>query len=109
MKSNDLLDIKFDENGHLTDYRAWTQSLGERLAKQDKFALNQNHWQIIDLVRNIYLKTETTPPMRLLIKVIKNQLDEEKASSRYLYQLFPDGPVRLACKYGGLPKPKHCI
>jgi tRNA 2-thiouridine synthesizing protein E len=107
MKSSHAINL--DENGHLCDYLEWEKSVGEYLAAQDEFDLNQQHWKIIDLVRNIYLKTETTPPMRLLIKVIKNELNENMASSRYLYQLFPEGPVRLACKYGGLPKPKHCI
>ncbi|MBL4773641.1 MAG: TusE/DsrC/DsvC family sulfur relay protein [Alcanivoracaceae bacterium] len=101
--------IKLDDNGHLQKYSDWNTTIGEEMAKHDNLILTDEHWQIINLVRDIYLQTETTPPMRLLIKVIKNKLPYECANSRYLYRLFPDGPVRFASKYAGLPKPKHCM
>lgn len=101
--------IKLDDNGHFQDYKLWTKHLGEQLAQKDGIDLTDEHWQIIELVRKIYCDTETTPPMRLLIKAIKININKEIASSRYLYRLFADGPVRLASKYAGLPKPKHCM
>jgi len=36
-------------------------------------------------------------------------LGEEKGNSRYLQRLFPDGPLKYACKFGGLPKPPTCL
>ena len=104
-----LKNIPLDKNGHLLDYHLWNKEIANLLSLEDNFPLNNNHWKIINLVRKIYLETKTSPPMRLLIKAIKVNLPEEMANSRYLYQLFPDGPVRLACKYAGLPKPKHCL
>ena len=101
--------IKLDNNGHLLDYHMWNKEIANWLAQEDGFHLNNNHWKVINLVRKIYIETKTSPPMRLLIKAIRINLSEEMASSRILYQLFPDGPVRLACKYAGLPKPKHCM
>lgn len=98
-----------DNNGHLKDHTIWNQSIAKQLADADKINLTDKHWEIIHLVREIYLETQTTPPMRLLIKAIKVNINPEIANSRYLYQLFPDGPVRLASKYAGLPKPKHCL
>ncbi|MFK8013615.1 MAG: TusE/DsrC/DsvC family sulfur relay protein [Marinicellaceae bacterium] len=101
--------LNLDQNGHLVDYTEWNEEIAELLATSDSIELTAKHWQIIHLVREIYLQTETTPPMRLLIKAIKNKINEEVANSRYLYQLFPDGPVKFASKYAGLPKPKHCL
>jgi tRNA 2-thiouridine synthesizing protein E len=40
---------------------------------------------------------------------MKAEFGEEKASSRYLYRLFPEGPAKQATKYAGLPKPARCI
>jgi tRNA 2-thiouridine synthesizing protein E len=105
----DRKNIKLDENGHLANYLCWNENIAQWLSEKDEFILKDGHWQIINLVRKIYLETKTSPPMRLLIKAINIQVSEEKANSRYLYQLFPNGPVRLACKYAGLPKPKHCM
>lgn len=101
--------LQMDDNGHLLDYLSWDKEVATTLAKADNFILKKQHWDIINLVRKIYLETNTSPPMRLLIKAIKINLTEDIANSRYLYQLFPDGPVRLSCKYAGLPKPKHCL
>ncbi len=98
-----------DDNGHLKDYKVWNQSIASQLASMDKIELTEQHWEIIHLVRQIYTETQTTPPMRLLIRAIKINLNPEIANSRYLYQLFSDGPVRLASKYAGIPKPKHCM
>lgn len=46
--------------------------------------------------------------MRVLVKAIAPLLGEATASSRRLYQLFPDGPAKQACKIAGLPKPLSC-
>jgi len=104
-----MKNFELDENGHLKDSNLWSQSIGKQLAKNDNIILTESHWEIIFLLRDIYLQTGTIPPMRLLIKAIKKEISENIANSRYLYQLFPDGPVRLASKYAGLPKPKHCM
>ncbi len=109
MSQDTLKKISLDDHGHLCHYTDWDTSIAEALATQDGLDLTDEHWQIINVVRDIYLQTETTPPMRLLIKAIKKQLGEQLANSRHLYRLFPDGPVRLASKYAGLPKPKHCM
>jgi len=101
--------MQLDTNGHLVDYMVWNKAIAIELASLDDISLSDKHWEIINLVRHIYLETETSPPMRLLIKAIKKYLSEDIANSRHLYQLFPDGPVRLSCKYAGLPKPKHCM
>lgn len=105
----EIEDLTLDKNGHLADHNLWNPGIAELMAGNDGIELTDLHWEIIKLVRDIYLQTETTPPMRLLIKLIRNNLSEEYANSRFLYQLFPDGPVRLASKYAGLPKPKHCM
>jgi tRNA 2-thiouridine synthesizing protein E len=33
----------------------------------------------------------------------------DKGNSKYLYELFPYGPAKQACKYAGLPKPTGCV
>ena len=100
--------IPTDQHGHLCDRQLWNHDVAIQLAATDHIELTAEHWSLIDAVQEIYDETGDTPPMRLLIKVLRNKIDES-IDSRYLYRLYPDGPVRLASKHAGLPKPKHCM
>ncbi len=97
-----------DQYGHLIDRKFWSRDVAKQLAADDQIELTPAHWSLIHAVQLIFDETGDTPPMRLLIKVLRNKIDES-IDSRYLYRLYPDGPVRLASKHAGLPKPKHCM
>ena len=64
---------------------------------------------VVHSMRDYYARYQLSPPMRVLVKAIAPLLGEAKASSRRLYQLFPDGPAKQACKIAGLPKPEGCL
>jgi len=49
------------------------------------------------------------PNSRVFIKAIKKAMGDEKGNSRYLHKLFPQGPLKYACKIAGLPKPPTCL
>lgn len=97
-----------DQNGHLANQEDWNEAVANWLAATDEVTLTADHWSVIHAVREIYELTGETPPMRLLIKALRQRLGDE-VDSRFLYRLYPDGPVRLASKHAGLPKPKHCM
>jgi tRNA 2-thiouridine synthesizing protein E len=59
--------------------------------------------------RNYYEEYQIAPAVRVLIKAIKKSLGPDKGNSKYLYELFPYGPAKQACKIAGLPKPTGCI
>ena len=101
--------IATDKQGYLLDHLLWTKELALVMAKNDDFELTPPHWEVIDFVRSFYLKYNTSPAIRALTKAMKAEFGEEKASSRYLYRLFPLGPAKQATKYAGLPKPARCI
>ncbi|GAA5144026.1 TusE/DsrC/DsvC family sulfur relay protein [Thalassotalea piscium] len=98
-----------DAQGYLLDHTVWNEALGLVLAEQDKITLTEAHWEVIRFVREFYLTFNTSPAIRALTKAMKAEFGEEKASSRYLYRLFPEGPAKQATKYAGLPKPARCI
>jgi tRNA 2-thiouridine synthesizing protein E len=101
--------IATDKHGYLLDHGQWTETIAILLANQDEFELTQLHWEVIQFVRGFYLQYNTSPAIRALTKAMKQEFGEEKASSRYLYRLFPQGPAKQATKYAGLPKPARCI
>ncbi len=101
--------IKTDKQGYLLDHRQWCETLASEMAIRDSMELTQAHWEVINFVRKFYLTYNTSPAIRALTKAMKAEFGEAKASSRYLYKLFPEGPAKQATKYAGLPKPARCI
>lgn len=100
--------VELDGDGHLADGRCWSPDIACQLALADGIELEKGHWWLIEFVREYHERYGNPPLMRTLVAASK-QLDPENGGSRWLYRLFPDGPVRLACKYGGLPKPDWCL
>jgi tRNA 2-thiouridine synthesizing protein E len=102
-------EIATDKLGYLLDYKQWNDNIAIEMAKNDNFELTSAHWEVINFVRQFYITYNTSPAIRALTKAMKAELGEDKANSRYLFRLFPDGPAKQATKYAGLPKPKRCL
>ncbi len=102
-------DIEVDEEGYLTDRTAWNEDIAKEMAKLDNCDLSQNHWEVINFLREYYEEYQIAPAVRVLTKAIGKKLGPDKGNSKYLYELFPYGPAKQACKYAGLPKPTGCV
>lgn len=101
--------IQLDSRGYLVNLQQWTEALAKALASKDNIELTDAHWEVIYFLREFYQNHQTTPPMRALVKALKEKHGPEMGNSIYLHQLFPEGPAKQASKYAGLPKPKKCL
>jgi dissimilatory sulfite reductase related protein len=98
-----------DEEGYLTDLSQWNKDVAEKMASDEDAELNENHWEVINFLREYYEEYQIAPAVRVLTKAIGKKLGKDKGNSKYLYELFPYGPAKQACKYAGLPKPTGCV
>lgn len=101
--------VELDEHGHLRDRAAWTRQVALELALRDDIELNDVHWEVMALLVAHYDRYGVEIPMRLLVSKLRESGFEDQASSRALYRLFPEGPVRQGSRYAGLPIPVSCI
>ncbi len=101
--------LPLDEKGYLLEYAAWTPCVAETMAANDGIRLQADHWVVLHLFRDYFEQHEIEPPMRALVKKVRESLGQEKGSSAYLYRLFPAGPGIQACRYAGLPRPLSCV
>lgn len=97
------------EEGFLTDLNDWCEAVARELAMLNDIELTSSHWEILFYIRHYYLTFKHLPNTRVFTKAIKKEFGEEKGNSRYLHQLFPQGPLKYACKIAGLPKPPTCL
>ena len=102
-------EIETDSEGYLKDTTLWSEGLATVIAANEGIELSPEHWEVVRFVREFYLKFNTSPAIRMLVKAMANTFGEEKGNSRYLYRLFPKGPAKQATKIAGLPKPVKCI
>ena len=105
----DNRDIALDKEGFLENLADWSESVAEALAQREQITLNDAHWEIIRALQAFHRQFEHSPPMRVLVKYIKQQLGDAKGNSIYLLQLFPGSPAKLAAKIAGLPRPTNCL
>lgn len=101
--------LELDEKGYLLDPTQWTEEVSHLMAAVDGLQLGPDHWVVLRIFRDYFDRFEIDPPMRALVKATREQLGEDKGTSRYLYRLFPKGPATQACRYAGLPRPVSCI
>ncbi|MGH8498378.1 MAG: TusE/DsrC/DsvC family sulfur relay protein [Methylococcales bacterium] len=97
------------EAGFLIEREAWTEEIGQALAAIAGIDLTPAHWEIVLFIRDYYHRFNHLPNNRVFVKAVRKELGEDKGTTRYLYGLFPEGPLKFACRIGGLPKPTTCI
>ena len=97
-----------DKQGFLKKRLTWSQPLAHYMASLDGVELTDEHWEVIHYFREYYEDYNIPPPMRMVMRVFKKAFGAEKANSRYLLTLFPEGATKAASKFAGLPKPKNC-
>jgi tRNA 2-thiouridine synthesizing protein E len=95
--------IEVDEDGFIVDPEVWNEQIVEAFAKLEGVGeLTENHRKVINYLRNYWKQFGTAPMTRKLCKETGFTLQE-------IYQMFPSGPAKGACKLAGLPKPTGCV
>lgn len=101
--------MQLDRDGFLLDLCAWNHDVAETLAAAEQIELLAEHWEIIDVLREFYMRTDVSPAMRALVKLVRETLGVEKGTSIYLMTLFGGSPAKTAAKIAGLPRPPNCL
>ena len=92
-----------DEDGFIDSYTNWSPEWVQWVKHQEGIdELNEEHKLLITVLRDYYEKNGIAPMVRILSKVTGFKL-------KHIYELFPSGPGKGACKMAGLPKPTGCV
>lgn len=102
-------EIEVDEEGYLVNLDDWSEDLCKMFAEKEGVDLTEAHWEVIHFLREYYEEYQIAPMIRVLTKAIGKKLGPEKGNNKYLYELYPEGPAKQACKFAGLPKPTGCV
>jgi len=95
--------IEVDEDGFMTEPDQWNKMIAKAMAATEGVdELTDDHWKVVNYLREYFTQYGVAPMIRKLCK-------ETGFKLKVIYELYPSGPAKGACKVAGLPKPTGCV
>ena len=95
--------IEVDEDGFMSEPDQWNEDVALALASTEGVAgSRRSTGSSSNYLRDYYVKFGVAPMIRKLCK-------DTGFPPKKVYELFPSGPAKGACKVAGLPKPTGCV
>ena len=101
------VEIPRDPEGYLLNPEDWDENIATELAGEEGIELGDEYWPVLRFIRSYYDEHRIAPDVRHLLKqfVVEHGYDKKQAK-KYLYELFPYGYVKQACKISGMRRPR---
>ena len=97
--------IATTENGFLESPDDWDKAVAEVIAAAEGITLAQDHWDVIDYLRDAYVNHNGEQPNnRAILKAMQEKWPDRKVDNKTLFDLFPGNPSKQAGKVAGLPE-----
>jgi TusE/DsrC/DsvC family sulfur relay protein len=98
----DGTDVHVDDEGFLTSYDEWTETLARALGTQIALTLTDEHLAILRTLRQDFRGRGETATLRQASTAVGVPI-------KRLFELFPKQPAKKMAYVAGLPKPRGCV
>lgn len=98
--------IALDEEGYLIDPDDWDEGVAVELARRENIDLTEAHWKVLRFMREFFAERQLIPDARFTIRYVARELGAGDAARDRLFELFPYGYVKQACKIAGMRRPR---
>ena len=96
-----------DIEGYIIDPDDWGRDIARQLAAEENLDLNEDYWQILEFMRAYWLEHRIAPDVRHVVEFLASEEGyDKKAAKKHLFDLFPYGYVKQACKIAGMQRPR---
>lgn len=95
-----------DDEGYLVDPDEWNESIAIELARRENITLTDAHWKVLRFMRDYLAEHQIIPDARFVIRHVARELGAGDRARDLLFQLFPYGYVKQACKIAGMRRPR---
>jgi len=95
-----------DQEGYLIDPEHWDEALARVIAAEERIVLTEEHWRIIAFMRSYLADRQIAPDARFVVKFLADELGYGPKARSRLFELFPYGYVKQACKIAGMRRPR---
>ncbi|MGO9444670.1 MAG: TusE/DsrC/DsvC family sulfur relay protein [Thiobacillaceae bacterium] len=93
-----------DVEGYLVNPADWNEAVAEEIARQENIQFTEDHWDVIRFIRESYDAHQVIPDARFAIKHLGERLGKD--ARKKLFELFPYGYVKQACRIAGMRRPR---
>ena len=96
-----------DIEGYVVNPEDWNEHLARELAAEEGLELTDEYWPALQFMRQYWEENRIAPDVRHVIKHLAEiQGCDKKEAKQQLFQLFPYGYVKQACKIAGMQRPR---
>ena len=93
--SNSETAVPRDEEGYLIEPDDWSTALAQTLATEEDVSLTEDHWAILNFVRDYFAEHLITPDIRHVARHLADRDGgDKKAGKALIFELFPYGYVK---------------
>lgn len=93
-----------DAEGYLSEPADWNEDVARALAQEENIQLNDDHWDVIHFMRDYFDEHQVIADVRFVIKHLATRMGKD--AHKKLFELFPYGYVKQACKIAGMRRPR---
>ncbi len=93
-----------DAEGYLIEPGDWSEDVARVLAREENIELSDDHWDAINFMRDFYEENQVAADARFVIKHLAERMGKD--AHKKLFELFPYGYVKQACKIAGMRRPR---
>ena len=105
MSDKEKMEFVFRVHGEEPDVEQWDRTVAAELADQEGITLTDEVWSVVSFLRQYFEEFGGIEYSRDLSALL-DQKYHSKGGLKYLFTLFPKGPVSQGCKIAGIPLPK---
>jgi tRNA 2-thiouridine synthesizing protein E len=95
-----------DDEGYLIDPSDWDESVADELARREGVTLTPLHWQVLHFMRRFHDERQVMADARFVIRFLAEEQGLGESARKRLFELFPYGYVKQACKIAGMRRPR---
>jgi tRNA 2-thiouridine synthesizing protein E len=96
-------EIHVDDEGFMTEYTEWDETLGAALADAIGVEMSDESWKAVRFMREDFVAQDHVTP------TIRRVSTAGGFDTKKLFELFPKKPAKKMAYIAGLPKPKGCV
>ena len=93
-----------DPQGNLLEIGPWSASDADARARSLGLSMSEDHWDVVLFLRDYYRGRGNAADAREIMTAMEQEFADD-GGRKWLYRLFPGGPIMQASQIAGIPLP----